>query len=96
MAECVQFQSYVFCSISYAEFLCVLLTSCAVFFKIVSKGISVYSRYGYCLDRNIFFKPTLMLYSTKADIQMLPTLKKKWNCGRSYHHWFKGQIFYNV
>jgi len=22
--------------------------------------------------------------------------KKKWNSGRSYHYWFKGQIFCNV
>jgi len=94
MAECVQFVIF-FYSISYAEFLGVLLTICAVFFKIVGKGISVYSRYSHVLDRNIFLKLTLTLYSTKADIQMLPTLKK-WNCGKSYHHWFEGQIFCNV
>jgi len=75
MAECVQFVIF-FYSISYAEFLGVLLTICAVFFKIVGKGISVYSRYSHVLDRNIFLKLTLTLYSTKADIQMLPTLKK--------------------
>jgi len=52
------------------------LTICDVFFKIISKGISVCSRYGHFLDWNIFLKHTLMLYSTKADIQMLPTVKK--------------------
>jgi len=76
MAECVSFSHVFFCSVSYAEFLHVLLTICAVFFKIISKGISVYSRYGHFLDRNNFLKHTLKLYSSKADIWMLPAMKK--------------------
>lgn len=78
MAECVSFSYFFFFfgSVSYAEFLRVLLTVCAVFFKIISKGISVYSRFGHFLDRNNFLKHTLKLCSTKADIRMLSTVKK--------------------
>lgn len=65
-----------FCSIGSAEFLCVLLTFYADFFKIVGKAIRVYSIYDHFLDRNIFLKHTLTLYSTKADIHMLPPLQE--------------------